>query len=663
MNIFIPAVLITLFQTTMLSGMGDPPTEVTPRPHHQESIDPNRFTTDQPGRELPLPEEEDMFTFIVFGDRTGGPAEGVNVLKQAVSDANLFEPDMVMTVGDLIQGYSTTGPWMEQMQEFRAIMDKLLCPWFPVAGNHDVYWRGSNRPPQEHEHNYQEHFGPLWYAFDHKDCRFITLYTDEADPKTGERNFSKPGSQQMSAKQLEWLKKTLEDSRDTKHVFVFLHHPRWLGGNYGDDWENVHQVLAKNGNVRACFAGHIHYMRHDGVRDGIEYVTLATVGGGQRGTVPKAGYLHQYHVVTVRPNGMALAAIPVGEVMDVRALDAKTVAGAAALAKTVPAIKSGVLLTQNGSASGTFEVYMNNPTNRSIDFELTPHSHDSRWNFSPDHVHGSLDAGEMRIIPIDTTRTVSEMDSGYRPPVIHIDRDYLTESARYPIPQVTASISVKADLQQPKKPDANYALELDGVGQHVAIESQSIQFPDGPFTLETWFNAEKFPARCGLICKTESSEYGFFISGGIPEFDVHLNGAYVAAVNPQTQLSTDTWHHIAGVYDGREVRLYVDGVLVSQKSASGKRTRREIPLIIGGDVNASGEAASLFPGRIDGVRISNIARYHGASFTPELRHMSDDDTVLLLNFDADQSGWVFDESNRAHHPRVKGGPSIVRSPR
>ena len=72
---FIPSVLIlVLFQTAPLFGILDPPNHVSPRPHHEESIDPSRFTTDQPGRELALPEEEEMFTFIVFGDRTGGPA-------------------------------------------------------------------------------------------------------------------------------------------------------------------------------------------------------------------------------------------------------------------------------------------------------------------------------------------------------------------------------------------------------------------------------------------------------------------------------------------------------------------------------------------------------------------------------------------------------------
>ena len=150
--------------------------------------DVGRFITSRSGAAaLPLAVPDSAFTFVVLGDRTGGPAAGVNVLADAVRDVNLLDPDLVMTIGDLVQGYNGTPEWLEQMREFKSIMTRLNSPWFPVAGNHDIYWRDRTRgaedkPPGEHEQSFEKHFGPLWYAFEHKNAWFITLFSDEGNP-------------------------------------------------------------------------------------------------------------------------------------------------------------------------------------------------------------------------------------------------------------------------------------------------------------------------------------------------------------------------------------------------------------------------------------------------------------------------------------------------
>ncbi|MEO1007611.1 MAG: LamG-like jellyroll fold domain-containing protein [Planctomycetota bacterium] len=629
------------------------------------------FTNRRSDVDLPLPEETDAFVFAVFGDRTGGPDSGVNVLADAVRDVNLLEPDLVMTVGDMIDGYNQTDEWMTEMREYKAIMGELICPWFPVAGNHDIYWRGPdadrNRPEGEHEKSYEMHFGPLWYSFTHKGSHFIVLYSDEGNPETGEKSISRADTQVMSDEQKQFLAEALERGRAAQHQFLFLHHPRWLGGRYGEDWnDNVHPMLADAGNVRAVFAGHIHRMRHDfgpNGDDGIEYVTLATVGGGQRGAIPEAGNLHHYHLVTVRPQQIALTAYPVGQAMNVREISGPMLEQINALRESGTTVESFVKFTPEGAARGEVSVTVTNPSDRPVEFALSPASADNRWMFRPDHTHDVLQPGESAEIGFLVGRPEDSADASLDRLSIDVDYDYMAPSFRYSIP--TQSVSVPVDLSSLPLETAdaeNKAMRFDG-DDAIRVDTEVASFaPQGSFTIECWFNAETFQGRTGLLAKTESSEYGIFVSNGELWFAAHLGGAYRER-RIEGVLETDRWHHIAGVYDERaeELRTYLDGRLIASVAVdpSWSRTINDLPFYIGADVNRGGQPTSFFRGLIDEVRLSPRARYRGDSFVPERRLTADRRTTALYSFDTLLGAYIIDSSGNGHHAEAFGDPEPV----
>lgn len=616
-------------------------------------------TDRQSQQELPLPEGDEVFHFVIFGDRTGGPPEGIEVLAQAVEDTNLLDPDLVLTVGDLIEGYNQTEKWMVQMREFRSTMEKLEMPWFPVAGNHDIYWRGSNKPEGEHEKSYEKHFGPLWYWFEHKDVGFLVLYTDEGHAETGQKAFGREGCDNFSPRQLAWLDGALKEMAKLDQVFVFLHHPRWLKRNYSENnWEVVHGKLAATGNVSAVFAGHIHRMNYDGARDGIEYYALATTGGHVLGDYPDLGFMHHLNMVTVREKGFTVAALPVGQVIDPKRFDTEYRREVDRARGVAPRLTSGPLVRgHGGEVAGLVTVEIHNPTAGKLDISLTPEAGADRWVFYPDHRHGSVEAGATQEFEFAVAREPGEK---FVTPRLEYAAEYVAGGGRMRLPP--KSVGLPIELRP--APESFFrgghegALVLSKEGDAVAVASRNCQVPDGPLTLEARVSPSTHPARAGVVAKTEMSEFGIFMNSGIVDFSVFLGDAY-ASVSSKEKLEIGRTTHVAGVFDGEELRLYLDGKLVSRKAARGQRKRNRHPFYIGADTSGSGQPVSTFPGKIQEVRLSKVARYQGESFEPARRHEPDGDTILLFHLARASRGFVFDHASRRGLGTLRGQARVI----
>ena len=169
----------------------------------------------------------------------------------------------------------------------------------------------------------------------------------------------------------------------------------------------------------------------------------------------------------------------------------------------------------------------------------------------------------------------------------------------------------------------------------------------------------------GSTGKTENSEFSIFVSGGTPTFSVHLGGRYANARGPKECLQLDRWYHLAGVFDGSEVRLYLDGVRIAQSPAQGSRRLNGLPLLVGADPDNRGRPMSFFQGQIDEVRITEGVRYVGERFHPKANLNQDEKTQLLLGLNGQIGPFFLDLSRRSAHAFRVGGctlSEVVPSP-
>lgn len=215
-----------------------------------------------PWSSLEVNNNPDQFQFIVVTDRTGGHRPGV--FEEAVQKINLLQPEFVMSVGDLIEGYTEdTTILNSEWDEFTGFIDQLEMPFFYVPGNHDL-----TNPVQGVE--YEKRFGRTYYHFTYKDVLFLCLNSEDQFRGAGRGTISEP--------QFNYIRETLIANQEVRHTFIFLHQPLWIQ----DDpkyWPQVEDLLKDRPHT--VFAGHYHhYVKRE--RNNGRYIMLATTGGGSR---------------------------------------------------------------------------------------------------------------------------------------------------------------------------------------------------------------------------------------------------------------------------------------------------------------------------------------------------------------------------------------------
>ncbi len=176
--------------------------------------------------------------FVVFGDTRGGPAAE----RRAIEAARALAPALAFHTGDYVPIGGEEKWWRAALYNEAPLMQET--PLYLAIGNHELIGdpegllaRRFIPPPGDDTTYYTLRAGP---------ARFVVL-----------------DSNHLSPTQMSWLERTLaaaakEEGRP--HVFVFLHHPPYSGGDHcgASTQEQPMLALLSRYKPSAVFAGHDH---------------------------------------------------------------------------------------------------------------------------------------------------------------------------------------------------------------------------------------------------------------------------------------------------------------------------------------------------------------------------------------------------------------------
>jgi len=279
------------------------------------------------------------FQFVIIGDRTGG----ANVLKTfqiAMQQINLLQPEFVINVGDLIEGYSDQAAELNtEWNEADSWLNVLDMPFFRTPGNHDL----ANKTARE---VWLNRYGATYYYFLYKNALFMVLDTeynrpapppdmkekieqynrlqveDPARAQSMLKEFMSDESVvaglstpvEFNEEQLAWITQTLADHPDVRWTFLFMHEPCWEKPS--DTFGKIQAML--KGRKHTIFAGHLHYYDYDNI-DGYEYITMGPAGASFHHEGP--GNVDHIAWVTMTEDGPQIGNIALKGLFDRKGLD------------------------------------------------------------------------------------------------------------------------------------------------------------------------------------------------------------------------------------------------------------------------------------------------------------------------------------------------------
>ncbi|HEY2104029.1 MAG TPA: LamG domain-containing protein, partial [Chthoniobacterales bacterium] len=154
--------------------------------------------------------------------------------------------------------------------------------------------------------------------------------------------------------------------------------------------------------------------------------------------------------------------------------------------------------------------------------------------------------------------------------------------------------------------EVGQGFSLNGTDQYIEVPDSPNLSITGPITIDAWIKANNNTSEHAIVEKYDgggSNGYFFRLSATGHLVAGICNASTFSTVSGATQVTTGTFHHVAAVFDGSNLQVYLDGVL-DGTAPSVAPTDGTNPLEIGA---RGGSPGNFFNGVIDEVEIFDRA--------------------------------------------------------
>jgi hypothetical protein len=180
----------------------------------------------------------------------------------------------------------------------------------------------------------------------------------------------------------------------------------------------------------------------------------------------------------------------------------------------------------------------------------------------------------------------------------------------------------------------NNALNFDGNDDFVESGSNPIFDITSQISLEALVYPTQYANDNTIIAKfgdaLNDDSYILRIQNGVPYFYIKINNNWIG-VNATNTINLNTWYHIAGVYNGTTMKLFINGILNTTISQTGDIDVSHSTLKIG-----KWAGVNSFNGNIDEVRIWNIARLDSEILDNYSIDLTGNESGLVLYYNFNQ---------------------------